>query len=125
MDEKKQIEEMAIIIEHACDDCNGDIDDCLKCPHKCHEYYGCGQEKTATKLYEARYRKIPEDAVVLTNEELVSRDEKIRNFCRSKTSKEVAKKILDNIPEQYRGFWFGALCKEYGIEVDNGRKTNL
>ena len=58
----KQIEEMARIIEHACDDCDGNIDDCLKCPHKCHEYYGCGQEKTATALYNAGYRKLPKDS---------------------------------------------------------------
>ena len=70
MDKKKQIEEMAIIVEHACDDCNGNIDDCLKCPHKRHhEYYGCGEEKTATELYEAGCRIIPEGAVVLTREE--------------------------------------------------------
>ena len=135
MDKQKQIEEMATIIEHACDDCD-DLNDCLNCPHKSHEYYGCGKEKTATKLYKAGYRKIPEGSVVLTKFEYdemladVTASKKklarIIDSAKSKGQKEMAKEILKNLLKEFsvRKSCGNAdvvvleLAKRYGVEVE-------
>lgn len=82
MDKEKQIEEMAIIIEHACDDCNGTVDHCIKCPYKCTKQYGCGELKTATDLYNTGYRKIPENSIIISKW-----DKNYKTQKRTKTSK--------------------------------------
>ena len=66
MDKQKQIKEMAKIY---CQ--NG-----LECDNLC-QTNGCRLYEVCTELYNAGYRKIPENAVVLTEEELFTRDEKI------------------------------------------------
>lgn len=139
MNKQKQIEEMAIIIEHACDDCNGiDIDDCLKCPHKRHhEYYGCGEEKTATELYEAGYRMIPEGAVVITEDCYKALVQVYEDWCerckgvvyeaRKETAKELATTIMSVLLEEEKdekirikdvhGVIRDILSAHYGVEV--------
>lgn len=58
MDKQKQIEEMAKVY---CQ--NG-----FKCEENC-QTNGCRVYEVCTELYDAGYRKIPENAVVLTGEE--------------------------------------------------------
>ena len=59
MDKQKQIEEMA--------GCKACYDNLGRCPVKKREY--CSDYKNATNQYNKGYRKIPENAAVLTREE--------------------------------------------------------
>ena len=79
----------------------------------------------AYKLYNAGYRKIPEGAVVLTREELWERDEILKRFetqiAEVKARKETAREILKEIGKTCGDYqWFKNLCKQYGVEVENG-----
>lgn len=72
MNDNKQIENMALIIEHArddCDNCEDLLEQCMQCPYNCTEYYGCGALKTATDLYNAGYHKISEGSMVISKDE--------------------------------------------------------
>ena len=60
MDKQKQIEEMAKIIRVNCGECN-------TCKYL--DELHCADLLSAEELYNAGYRKIPENAVVLTREE--------------------------------------------------------
>ena len=62
MDKQKQIEEMAKVLD-------GDCGECYTCKYFESKGVNCTSLLGAEYLYEAGYRKIPEGAVVLTNEE--------------------------------------------------------
>lgn len=86
MDKQNQIEEMARII---CDNYNNggcEIDGYV-CNYRCSNYVDC------ERLYNAGYRKIPEGAVVLSFEDLVMRDEKIKTLCKRKTAEKFAERL--------------------------------
>ena len=60
--DKQQIEEMAKLL------CS-DYGECEKCFLYCSEETPCSVDDDCDKLYNANYRKVPENAVVLTQEE--------------------------------------------------------
>lgn len=68
MNKEQQIEEMANIA-HKC--IKSSCEDCIKNDRKCFDY------KQAEVLYDAGYRKVPENAVILTPEE---RDEEMKEI---------------------------------------------
>ena len=129
MDKQKQIEEMAhnlCLNERDCEDC---------------ERNGvCLAYSTATIIYNAGYRKIPEGAVVLTKFEYdemladVTASKKklarIIDSAKSKGQKETAKEILntvkelhtENTGEEFGCDWLGTqlikLAQRYGVEVE-------
>ena len=63
MDRQKQIEEMAKVLD-------GDCGECYTCKYFEHKGTNCTYLLGAEYLYNAGYRKIPENAVVLTNKKL-------------------------------------------------------
>lgn len=97
------------------------------------DFYGCEigvsrqwyEEATAIlmEINKGKYLKVPEDAVVLSKEELVKHDEKIR--------KETAKEILQEFKNTFIAFnkkdaisidlfttRLENICKKYDVEVE-------
>ena len=116
MIDKQQIEEMAKAISNSCDLHNFDLKE-------------AEIDLIAIALYNARYRKIPENAVVLAQEEcdaLLAKLERYKNKKAWAVTKEVceeyrketAKEILDKVSRHYGGAWLVELYKEYGVEVE-------
>jgi hypothetical protein len=115
-DKEKQIEEMA-----QCKNFSG-----MTCS-ECKVRAGCDRYTLAEELYEQGYRKLPEDSVVLSREEL----NKIQaNFFDSGIkygSKETAEKILtiignmlDECDDRFKlkdYQWHKNLCKQFGVEI--------
>ena len=98
MDKQKQIEEMAKDLAKI----NGEYlancpDSCDTCP------YGNCRGKFAVDLYNAGYRKIPENAVVLTQEEWAVHHEQFAKAMYQKevnTRKETAEKFRQKMLER-------------------------
>ena len=124
MTKQEQIKEIGQII---CERSKDDI--CLLDKTSCDGI--CGWTMQAETIYNAGYRKVPEDAIVLTKEELdklhIFDDEmfeRILNYEREKGRKETAKEILFPIYElcKVRGtitfddLYF--LYKREGVEVE-------
>lgn len=100
MDKQKQIEEMAKII---CEDGANNVD-CDKCGFR----RQCSRFKAAEKLCSEGYRRIPGNAVVLTNDEFWALSNKfskkeldeIVEFHKKKTRKETAEKFAERLKEK-------------------------
>lgn len=106
-DKQQQIEEMAKVlcgITNACKDC--------KINGNCFAY------NSAEALYNARYRKVGENAVVMRGGELAGQlgIEWSKGYAQAR--KETAKEILDKVSRHYGGVWLVELYKEYGVEVE-------
>ena len=98
----------------------------------------CGWTMQAETIYNAGYRKVPEDAIVLTKEELdklhIFDDEmfeRILNYEKEKGRKETAKEILillgkgfdETKMTEFKNLpWYKLFCRElkhrYGVEVE-------
>lgn len=115
MTDKQQIEKMAKVlcgITKACKDCklNGN----------------CLAYNSAEALYNAGYRKIGEDVVVLTSEEWRDLHKGYGGMLyeiRQEASKETAKEIVENIKTLVEWGWEMSriekwICKNYGVEVE-------
>ena len=99
MDKQKQIEEMANIVckmamkPKTCAECAGRKGGCFSIPHM-------------EQLYNAGYRKIPENAVVLTREEhiqmlrdLNESNEKAKEIARKETAEKFAERAKEELIE--------------------------
>lgn len=120
MNKQEQIEEMAQFI------CGRSTDDiCIIDRTSCD--CNCAWARTAEAIYNAGYRKIPENAVVLTKEEYIDLS---RNYVteqieqvRKKTAKEILSK-LNALMEQYHyksTAWRNCanfIKETYGVEVE-------
>lgn len=119
MTKQEQIEEMAVIgcvrnpQAHKAEECS-----------KCDFKQGmCNAYRHAEALYDAGYRKIPENAVVLTNEEYIDLS---RNYVREQIEqarKKTAKEILqewadDNSSMGLDNTFVKNIAKKYGVEVE-------
>lgn len=112
MDEKKQIEEMAVLIFEAS-----------PIPSMWH----VDAQKLSKALYNAGYRKIPDGAVVLTIEEVEEfrRDSAQVRFLKKRIQddarKETAREILDMFDDRNIITWDDLkkqIAQRYGVEVD-------
>ena len=120
----QQIEEMA--------NCSPCYERYGKCPIK--DKTNCNRWTRAVNQYEQGYRKIPEDAVVLTKEECDSKvilDEdhfqRVLDYEREKARKETAKEILNMGKKLYEMAYHKSnamprliewIKVEYGVEVE-------
>ena len=78
-DKEKQIEEMAKIIQNACSKCSEcEIFNTDKFKHI--ESVECDNLKRALDTYNAGYRKVDKDSVVISREELTKRDYEFRKI---------------------------------------------
>ena len=93
MTKQEQIEEMAVI---GCvrNPQAHTAEECAKCDFKRGQ---CNAYKHAEALYNAGYRKIPENAVVLTKEEYIDPSRNYVTEQIEKARKETAKEILSRI----------------------------
>ena len=87
MTEQEQIEEMANI-PHKC--IKSSCEDCIKNNRKCTDY------KQAEALYNAGYRKVPENAVILTPEE---RDEEMKEINKTLAERDELKAENERLKE--------------------------
>lgn len=123
MTKQEQIEKMA--------NCSPCYERYGKCPLK--DKTTCNRWTRAVNQYEQGYRKIPEDAVLLTKEEcdnkvILNEDhfERALNYEREKARKETAKEILTylwkqrNVIGQLMIFEEDLikLARQYGVEVE-------
>lgn len=101
MDKQKQIEEIAEIIRVNCGECNT-----CKYIDELH----CADLLSAEELYNAGYRKIPENAVVLTNKKLelgeykgevqvMSMTRRVYDAILAQARKETAEKFAERLKE--------------------------
>ena len=124
MTKQEQIEEMA--------NCNPCYERYGECPIK--DKATCTSWTRAVNQYEQGYRKIPEEAVVLTKEEcehkvILDEDhfERALNYEREKARKETAKEILNIGKKLYKMSYHKSnamprliewIKAEYGVEVE-------
>ena len=87
MNKQEQIEEMANI-PHKC--IKSSCEDCIKNDRKCTDY------KQAEALYKAGYRKVPENAVILTPEE---RDEEMKEINKTLAERDELKAENERLKE--------------------------
>lgn len=87
MNKEQQIEEMANIA-HKC--IKSSCEDCIKNDRKCFDY------KQAEVLYDAGYRKVPENAVILTPEE---RDEEMKEINKTLAERDELKAEIERLKE--------------------------
>ena len=107
MDKQKQIEEMAKVLSTVkrCDALA--VSECIKkkCEYPHYSGVPCIAEHQAEALYNAGYRKIPENAVVLTNDEFWKLSNKfskkeldeIVEFHKNKARKETVEKVAERL----------------------------
>ena len=139
IDEKKQIEEMAVI----CGGCKNTCDECFESYEKLflkkikNREKHCQAIAHSKNLYKQNYRKIPEGAVVLTREEYEEQEKKIREQAqiesveiyknaliaeRAKARKETAREIIEYLQDNGRKYetWYliYELKKQCGVEVE-------
>ena len=129
-----QIEEMAVI---GCvrNPQAHTAEECAKCDFKNGQ---CNSYRQAEALYNAGYRKIPKDSVVLLREEqekiLTATEKRIKELKRQilQARKETAEKILNELLDFVNGWFEGVenndfcvelnriskdLAKQYGVEI--------
>lgn len=127
MTKQEQIEEMAVIgcvrnpQAHTAEECS-----------KCDFKQGmCNAYRHAEALYDAGYRKIPENAVVLTKEEYIDLSRNYVTEQIEKARKKTVKEILLLLGKGYDETektefnnlqWYKEFCRElkhrYGVEVE-------
>ena len=130
----KQVEEMAVI---GCvrNPQAHTAEECAKCDFKNGQ---CNSYRQAEALYNAGYRKIPKDSVVLSREEqeriLTATEKRIKELKRQilQARKETAEKILNELLDFVNGWSEGVenndfcvelnriskdLAKQYGVEI--------
>ena len=130
----KEIEEMAVI---GCvrNPQAHTAEECAKCDFKNGQ---CNSYRHAEALYNAGYRKIPKDSVVLSREEqeriLTATEKRIKELKRQilQARKETAEKILNELLDFVNGWFEGVenndfcvelnriskdLAKQYGVEI--------
>ena len=130
----KQVEEMAVI---GCvrNPQAHTAEECAKCDFKNGQ---CNSYRQAEALYNAGYRKIPKDSVVLLREEqekiLTATEKRIKELKRQilQARKETAEKILNELLDFVNGWFEGVenndfcvelnriskdLAKQYGVEI--------
>ena len=112
-EKEKEIEELRqVVAEYSCN---------RRCTESCEKRGYCSVKRFVTNIIDAGYRKIPEDAIVLTREEqeCATSEEVIAFFVKhnAEVRKETAKDILTEISKLY-GLFLGAFYKKYGVEGD-------
>ena len=130
----KQVEEMAVI---GCvrNPQAHTAEECAKCDFKNGQ---CNSYRHAEALYNAGYRKIPKDSVVLSREEQerisTATEKRIKELKRQilQARKETAEKILNELLDFVNGWFEGVenndfcvelnriskdLAKQYGVEI--------
>ena len=129
-----QIEEMAVIGCARTPQAHT-TEECTKCGFKNGR---CNAYRHAEALYNAGYRKIPKDSVVLSREEqeriLTATEKRIKELKRQilQARKETAEKILNELLDFVNGWFEGVenndfcvelnriskdLAKQYGVEI--------
>lgn len=125
MTKQEQIDEIAKYVCNACEMGHG-FDGCSYGGRE--HYKRCSiTQKTAEKLYNAGYRKIPENAVVLTKEEYIDLSRNYVTEQIEQVRKETAEKILNELIDSSNKITFfdcrmalglDKLAKQYGVEVE-------
>ncbi len=132
MNDKQQIEEMAKNMANCdttCNECFEQLESVMTMKIKERENH-CQAYHYAKRLYEQNYRKLPENAVVLTREEYEKLChlayfgyDDVYNKARKETARECrnfVKKWVGN-SEEGLGFLFDFedfIAKQYGVEVE-------
>ena len=106
MDKQKRIEEIAEIIRVNCGECN-------TCKYK--EELHCADILSAEELYNAGYRKIPENAVIVSKQVW---EEHIENW--DKTSKAIEERVRKETAEK-----FAEMAKELLDKQEKGWSANM
>lgn len=115
MNKQEQIEEMTKE--------RNEIKDIMKLLDKCVSLNPMCKSEVASVLYGNKYRKIPENAVVLTKEEYIDLS---RNYvteqieqARKKTAKEILQEwVDDNSSMGLDNTFVKNIAKKYGVEVE-------
>lgn len=111
---QEQIEEIKQVLIKTCKRCRLFEEDYM-------------QSKYAEALYNAGYRKIPENAVVLTKEEYIDLSRNYVTEQIEQVRKETAEKILNELIDSSNKITFfdcrmalglDKLAKQYGVEVE-------
>ena len=116
----KEIEEMAVI---GCvrNPQAHTAEECAKCDFKNGQ---CNSYRHAEALYNAGYRKIPKDSVVLSREEQerisTATEKRIKELKRQilQARKETAEKILNELLDFVNGWFEGVENNDFGVEFN-------
>ena len=115
-----QIEEMAVIGCARTPQAHT-TEECTKCGFKNGR---CNAYRHAEALYNAGYRKIPKDSVVLSREEqeriLTATEKRIKELKRQilQARKETAEKILTELLDFVNGWFEGVENNDFGVEFN-------
>ena len=115
-----QIEEMAVIGCARTPQAHT-TEECTKCGFKNGR---CNAYRHAEALYNAGYRKIPKDSVVLSREEqeriLTATEKRIKELKRQilQARKETAEKILNELLDFVNGWFEGVENNDFGVEFN-------
>lgn len=103
MDKQKQIKEIYRLIENTC----ALVNNCIECQFGKQDKFDCDKLCVANAIYNAGYRKIPENAVVITEEESVKawkngncNAHAIYGLAYEQTRKETAEKFAKRLKEK-------------------------
>lgn len=121
MDKEREIDGIVEAMYAICDDCND-------CPYEKYGYLACEEHQKAKRIYEAGYRKLADDDIVLTKAmqdgSCDGMDDRTLKFFKKHNAavrNETAKEILNNLycyPHEYHEKRILELAKKYGVEVD-------
>ena len=124
MTKREQVEQMAKE--------RSEIKDIMKLLDKCVSLNPMCKAEVATIIYGNNYRKIPEDNVVLTQDELNDKNHLAQRFGYDLGSKETAEKFVnetikrkqtlmnpytDDESECVSTFWIYKLAKQFGVKI--------
>lgn len=124
MTKREQVEQMAKE--------RSEIKDIMKLLDKCVSLNPMCKAEVATIIYGNNYRKIPEDSVVLTQDELNDKNHLAQRFGYDLGSKETAEKFVnetikrkqtlmnpytDDESECVSTFWIYKLAKQFGVKI--------
>ena len=133
MEELQREKQIDLIVECMFDYARTQVD--IKTATEDSRFINCYKDAIrgyANFLYDNNYRKIPENAVVLTREERLLRDYECFNTGyetgKAEARKETAKEILSYVGNLYDDCdqrfqlkdyqWHKRLCEKYGVEVE-------
>ena len=124
MTKREQVEQMAKE--------RSEIKDIMKLLDKCVSLNPMCKAEVATIIYGNNYRKIPEDSVVLTQDELNDKNHLAQRFGYDLGSKETTEKFVnetikrkqtlmnpytDDESECVSTFWIYKLAKQFGVKI--------
>ena len=82
MNQREQIEEIKQVLIKTCKRCRSSEEDCM-------------QSKYAEAIYNAGYKKLPEDAIILTKEEYIDLSQNYVKEQKEQAVKEFAEKLKE------------------------------